>query len=664
MSLSSYEPTKKNSMSWIDIKVWLNEQRNNILRSYIDNVFYIEKALIMRIKNSIKNLDSWLIIEPGKRINFLSTGIKPVTEEDPKTSLWRKNLRDCRIDEIEQYDNERIILIHLFCRSSRAKTIVVELLPRGVIAILDESKRILLASEYRKMRDRIIKLGMEYVFPPSRTLYPLDKDLIDKFIKNASIGIIIKELGLPAEIVNSAAIECSIIEKQLIDRAEIECLFSSINKLISTILNQPTPCIVYKDTTAIGFYPFIPPFFNTSNYNVVITSSFNEAVERYFLQQTEELLTKRTINEIAKEIAKLRKSIEDIDQKITYFEKNLKDLKLRLQCYEEHYTELERIHECVINIIKEIGWNYVRRCGDIVHFQPSTGTYTISINGCNINLNVRYPLIYQYNELRKNISDIEKSIERALEEKIKLKQKIDELSNRVLEEKQRVKIKLSLKKEWYEKYHWTITPASFLVIGGRDASQNIQLIKKFLEPNDIVLHADIHGASTVIIKTNGRNVDEETLMEAAIIAACYSKAWKSGLLSIDVFWVYGSQISLSPPTGEYLPKGSYMIYGKKNYIKNIPLKLALGIAIDENKNMKIVIGSENLVSRKSIAYMVIVPGDETPEKVVNMFLEYVKKNLNMDFPFVIRDEIIKEIPGKSKVIKLVTKDNNNGDVNA
>jgi len=62
--------------------------------------------------------------------------------------------------------------------------------------------------------------------------------------------------------------------------------------------------------------------------------------------------------------------------------------------------------------------------------------------------------------------------------------------------------------------------------------------------------------------------------------------------------------------------------------------------------------------------MVIVPGDETPEKIANAFLEYVKKNINIEFPSVIGDEIIREIPGKSKVIKLATRDSSNGDTNA
>jgi hypothetical protein len=41
--------------------------------------------------------------------------------------------------------------------------------------------------------------------------------------------------------------------------------------------------------------------------------------------------------------------------------------------------------------------------------------------------------------------------------------------------------------------------------------------------------------------------------------------------------VWGDQVSKSAPTGEYLPTGSFMIRGKKNYLP--PYQLVLGFAI-------------------------------------------------------------------------------------
>lgn len=42
----------------------------------------------------------------------------------------------------------------------------------------------------------------------------------------------------------------------------------------------------------------------------------------------------------------------------------------------------------------------------------------------------------------------------------------------------------------------------------------------------------------------------------------------------EVFWIYAEQVSKTAPTGMSLPNGSFMIYGKKNFIN--PFKLELG----------------------------------------------------------------------------------------
>lgn len=60
------------------------------------------------------------------------------------------------------------------------------------------------------------------------------------------------------------------------------------------------------------------------------------------------------------------------------------------------------------------------------------------------------------------------------------------------------------------------------VIGGRDQQQNEFIVKRYLRGPDIYVHADIHGASSVIIKNpNGHPVPPKTLNEAGIMAVCY-----------------------------------------------------------------------------------------------------------------------------------------------
>ena len=60
------------------------------------------------------------------------------------------------------------------------------------------------------------------------------------------------------------------------------------------------------------------------------------------------------------------------------------------------------------------------------------------------------------------------------------------------------------------------------MIGGRDQQQNEVIVKRYMKANDIYVHADIHGASSVVIKNpSGNPVPPKTLNEAGVMAVCY-----------------------------------------------------------------------------------------------------------------------------------------------
>ena len=67
---------------------------------------------------------------------------------------------------------------------------------------------------------------------------------------------------------------------------------------------------------------------------------------------------------------------------------------------------------------------------------------------------------------------------------------------------------------WFEKFYWFISSENYLVIGGRDMQQNEIVVKKYLKQGDIYVHADLSGASSVIIKNpSGNEVPPKTLNE-------------------------------------------------------------------------------------------------------------------------------------------------------
>ena len=152
-----------------------------------------------------------------------------------------------------------------------------------------------------------------------------------------------------------------------------------------------------------------------------------------------------------------------------------------------------------------------------------------------------------------------------------LEEKLSETeANYVKKERKVTKIE---KKEWYEKFHWFYTSNNMLAIGGRDAHQNEMVNSKHFDDNDLFFHADIFGASPVVLK-DGASSGKEIREEVAQFAACYSSAWKEGLHTIDVYAIRRDQVSKSTSKGS-LGTGSFLISGERDWYRSMQLMLVM-----------------------------------------------------------------------------------------
>lgn len=262
---------------------------------------------------------------------------------------------------------------------------------------------------------------------------------------------------------------------------------------------------------------------------------------------------------------------------------------------------------------------------------------------------------FYYKESKKAKEKL-KGARKALEETQK---KIDELMKRqeiaisegYVPERKKVK-----KRMWYEKFRWFYSGDSFLVVGGKDSTTNEILIKKYLEKDDLVFHADIHGAPFVIIKNpDKKKIPEGTLKEASIAGASYSKAWKLGLGSCDVYYVNPEQVSKKAPSGEYLGKGAFMIYGKKEWFRGVKLEIGIGFKI-YNSETEVIGGPVSSIEANSKYYVKIVTGDkksgELAREIKELILEKSKKGDREKIKKVSLQEIQKWIPGgKGKILR-------------
>ena len=64
-----------------------------------------------------------------------------------------------------------------------------------------------------------------------------------------------------------------------------------------------------------------------------------------------------------------------------------------------------------------------------------------------------------------------------------------------------------------------------------------------MAPNDLYVHADLHGATSVIVKNpSGQPVPPKSLNEAGQLAVCFSAAWDSKVVT-SAYWVESSQVN-------------------------------------------------------------------------------------------------------------------------
>ena len=268
------------------------------------------------------------------------------------------------------------------------------------------------------------------------------------------------------------------------------------------------------------------------------------------------------------------------------------------------------------------------------------GNLTLKIDDTSININPKLTIpenaeIYyeKAKKAKRKIKGALIAIENTKKQLEKIKAKKDIAMENISVPKKRVKKNL----KWYEKLRWFISSDNVLVIGGRDANTNESVVKKYLDNNDIYLHADIHGATSIAIKLEGNEVNENTLKESASFAASFSSAWSKGFSTQDVFWVHPEQVSKTPEAGEFLPKGSFVIRGNRHYIRSAKVQIAIGIVDYEGK--RIMAGPVDALEAHCENYIVLKPGYTKKEAIAKKVLHKINEN-----DLLTLDDVIRVLP--------------------
>jgi predicted ribosome quality control (RQC) complex YloA/Tae2 family protein len=601
-------------MDIIDIYAWIYLYGEALTGCIIDNVYRAKYYWLIKLR--CKSGDKLLKIEPSQRLHFSIS--EPSSKSiDKFTSYLRAHIRGGRITSISQPWWERVVVLETY-RGNQTLRHYVELLPRGVWAVTSSDDKILYASRFMELKDRVIRVGVMYNPPPVKSPSPLvstSEELMSALMTGKDlVRGVVSGWGLPGYIAEELLLRSGLyVDKNKkpndISRSDLERLIEEYRGLIRESLRGQAYLIRHGDTYEL--------------YTAFKPRLFEELYDR---------------EEQAENIEKLRKEYEDVCGV--------------LRAIYENYDYVHKILECVLQAKKTSGWEAVKECGSL-RVDRSRGLVCLNLLSREICLSVRKSLNEQVIELEKRKGELASKIERAeevLEEMKKSSFKIEE------ELKARIYSKPA-PRFWYEKYRWTITRRGFLVIAGRDASQNEVIVKRYLGESDIFLHADIHGAPATVLLRGSRELTEADIFEAAVIAACYSRAWREGLSYVDVYWVYGRQVSKSPPSGEYLSKGAFMVYGPRNYLR-VPLVLGIGLKLycDQvyGEYVKVIAGNPDTVKETSLSYVYVVPGEVSIEsakrEIARRLVENAYRRTGVLYSNI--EEVLKSvIPGPLRVVE-------------
>jgi predicted ribosome quality control (RQC) complex YloA/Tae2 family protein len=642
------EKMLKEVMTSFDVAAVTHEINESAKGAHVSKIYQIGiQTLLLKLRKP-NQPRLQLLIEAGKRLHLTSY----VHETPKKPSAFcmslRKYLDNGVVKEVRQQEFERIAIMEISTRQGDFQ-LVSELFGGGNVILVDPEGKILQAMTYKRMRDRNILRGEPFQHPPARGRNPTkltiqdfreikkleETEIVRGLTKFLSIsGTYAEEILLRAEV--NKKTECGSLTEH-----EVDGIFNQLQKLLS-LIDQGTmePRIVsdgksgWIDVTPVPLKMY--ELFEQKRYE-----NFNSALDDYYAKITAAERREEITEEVESEVSRYRrilqrqqKALENLKEPITK-NKAIGDLIYmhfgELQSLLQKIREKKRIGKSWEEITSQIEEeNKANRLPEIYFhsLEPKNQVLHVSVENQVFSLNLRHSIQANADKYYSQSKKAEKKLRGAEKTLQETKAKIEKAKKQVTQQKetQRPLVKRR-KKQWFEKFRWVHSSNGFLVIGGRDATTNELLIKKHMEPQDIVFHAEIVGAPFVLIKTGGKTAPEQTISEAAQLAASYSRAWKEMLGAVNVYWVNPDQVSKTPPSGQFLKKGSFMISGSKNFVRGVPLRVAVGVKIDDDE-MVVVGGPVDAVANQTEVYVEIVPGDNKSSQLAKQIRHQLSKKVS------------------------------------
>lgn len=631
MSIQQLEKMKTR-FSTIDIAVVIKE-----IRKYcgmrVNNVYDIDsKTYLLKLQRPDEK--AMILMESGNKIH--TTGFDWPKNMAPSgfSMKMRKHIKGRRLESIEQLGVDRIIDLQ-FGSGEAAYHIILELYDRGNIVLTDFEYTILNILRPRTDKCQDVRFAVKETYPidaAKQHEVPTEESLRGILLA-AKPGDQLRKILISHLDYGPALIDHSLSTAGFPDNCKIDKGFEidkDFTKLLIAIEEAEENFKLLQENESKGYIiqkkekrpagsenkedlltydEFHPRLFKQhaekpfQEYN-----SFNQAVDEFFSKLEGQKMDMKTVQQEKSALKKLDNIKKDHEKRIEQLQK-VQDTDINKGRLIE--MNLGLVDQAILIVrsalANQIDWAEIQRLVKEAQQQGDPVAQcikTLKLDTNHISVVLKDPYFESDDEdlnediLRPMNIDIDLSLSAYANSRkffdmkklaAKKEQKTIEASGMALKSAER-KTKETLKEVamaatinktrktyWFEKFLWFITSENFLCVGGRDQQQNEMIVKKYLRPGDLYVHADLHGASSIVIKNHtSEPIPPKSLNEAGAMAICNSAAWDAKVVT-SAWWVYHDQVSKTAPSGEYLTTGSFMIRGKKNYLP--PSYLVYGFAL-------------------------------------------------------------------------------------
>ncbi|MGM0590279.1 MAG: ribosome rescue protein RqcH [Halobacteriota archaeon] len=663
----------KRELSSVDLAAFVTEMGRYEGAKVDKSYLYDDDLLRLKLRDFDRGRVE-LLVEVGdvKRAHVTAPEHVPEAPGRPPNfaMMLRNRISGADFAGVEQYEFDRILVFE-FERPDENTTVVAELFGEGNVAVLDEAGDVVQSLRTVRLKSRTVAPGSQYEFPQSR-VNPLtvseaefvrlmsqsDTDVVRTLATQLNFG------GLYAEEVCTRAGVEKTLSIEDADDGVYHTLYEAIGRLAAEVHGGEFDPRVYEaDDAVVDVTPF--PLVEYDGIDSVGFDSFNAALDDYFVRLDRSADRDRaTANrpDFEAQIEKQKRIIEQQERAIEGFESQAQAERRRAELLYAHYGLVDEVLTTVRNAREEgIPWDEIEAtleagaergiaaAAAVVDVDGRAGAVTVALDDTQVELDPSTGVEKNVNRLYNEAKRIEEKREGALEavedtreELAAIESRRDEWESEEGEETEeaeeardidwlsRSSIPIRRPEHWYERFRWFRTSDGFLVIGGRNADQNEEIVKKYLDPSDLFFHTQAHGGPVTVVKATApsepaRDVEipEQSRREAAQFAVSYSSVWKDGRFAEDAYMVRPDQVSKTPESGEYLEKGAFVVRGDRTYYRDVAVGVAVGIACEPET--RVIGGPPSAIEPQAETSIRLEPGryaqNDTAKRCYRVFRE-------------------------------------------